>query len=461
MGNMFLLENISKTLAAQGKTLQIKNGSFLRNLNSSEMYQQLGDKLLTEISMFKNELYPAMKFFKTSLENALSIRKPESGLIQHKMFSLPVCVSPIVATEKITPTLNRYVPRTLIKTYDSMVNVDEVEDLKSLFISENIPATSGLAVILENMTNEEIKDFISTYCTILYDNGSEEVYKGRKSYREFGRTSISALINLDKVCLLWGFLKNRLVNGGGSSNVSRENEIEILKVALEEIDSIIAVGVGAYESFIKEKVVVFDDPNRDGNINSIYVVDAVLGELIEKASTDPWTAMFGSHSEIVNLFREEAPMSRTVEDILLNEQEYIRYYNRVQEINSVKEQEVFVQSIRKQILNYGKETFSTFMTPEMMSYTSCRHYGDFTDKVIAYLRTVSDHDLISDSAMVSATIIGKILFDKTYFGVFLDSQSEVEDVVSNFDIKEESETTLWVINFLSRFLVESLEIVNG
>lgn len=461
MGNMFLLENISKTLAMQGKVLQIQNGSFLHNLESSEMYQQLGDKLLTEISMFKNELYPAMKFFKTSLESALANRKPEAGLIQHKMFSLPVCVSPIVATEKITPTLNRYIPRTLIKTYDSMINVDEVGDLKSLFVAENIPATSGLSVLLENMTNEEIKDFISTYCTILYDNGSEEVYKGRKSYRVFGRTSISALINIDKVCLLWGFLKNRLVNGGGSSNVSRENEIEILKVALEEINSIIAIGIGVYDSFIKEKVVVFDDPDSDGNINSIYVVDGVLGELIEKASTDPWTAMFGSHSEIVNLFKEEAPASRTVEDILVNEQEYIRYYNRVQEINAAKEQEVFIQTIRKQILNNARETFSTFMTPEMMAYTSCRHYGDFIDKVIAYLRTVSDHDLISDSAMISSTIIGKLLFDKTYFGVFLDSQSEVEDVVSNFDIKEDSETTLWVINFLSRFLVESLEIVNG
>lgn len=461
METTFLLDNIAKTLSMQGKALQIKNGSFLRNFETEDIYQQLGDKLLNEVSMFRSELYPVMKFFKTSLDSSLATRKPDEGAIKHEMFKLPLCVNGIVSEEKIKPTLNRFVPRTLIKTYDSMLNLSEIEDLRSLFIAENVPASAGLEVILNGMTENEIKDFLSTYCTVLYDNGSEEVYRGRKSYREFGRTSISALLHIKELCLLWGFLKNKLTNGGGTSNVSRENEIEILKVALEEINSLIALGVGVYENYVNERVVVFDDPDNNDGINTIYVVDDVLGELIEKAVTDPWTAMFGSHKEIVKLFREDAPAYRTVEDILSNEQEYIRYYNRVQEINSLRTQEIFIQNLRKQIINISREAYNTFMTPEMMSYTTTKHYGDFLDKVTAYLKGVSDSDITDDPSKITTDIVGKILFDQTFFGVFLDAQNELDDVINNFDIKEESETTLWVINFLTRFLVESLEVVNG
>lgn len=459
MSRLFL-KNIASSLAMNNKRLQFKNGSFLNNVGSSEVYSQLGDKLLFEISMFKNELYPVMKFFKGSLDSLLSTKKPEAGVIDHVVYTLPVPASMIMSQAKIQPSTNRFVHRTLLKTYDSMINLDDVTDVAPFFITEKSPATQGLQVILEKMGIEEVKKFISEYCTILYDNGDEEIYSGRKSYRVFGRTGVSALIHLQEICLLWGFLQVRLHEENGSSNVSRENELEIIRVALEEVESLIALGLGVYEEYVKEKIVVFDDPARD-NGNRIYVMDDVLGELIERSTQDPWTAMFGSHSEIVSLFKQDVPAYRTVDDIINNESEYIRYYNRVQEINAAKEREAFIQMVKRQLLVFGREAYDGYITEDMKEYTSSRHAEDFVSKIVEYVKTIDDDTLISNSALITSVIIGKILFDRTYFWVFLESQTELSDIVENFDIREENETTLWVINFLVRFLVESLEVVHG
>lgn len=460
MANIFLLDNIATTLAMDGKHLQYKNGSFLRNLNSEEIYTQLGDKLLTEISMFKNELYPVMKFFKGSLDSAIASKKPESGLVEHITYTLPIPASIIMERARLKPHTNRFIPRTLIKTYDSMINLDDVVDPKKYFVTDKVPGTEGLQIILEKMTIEEVRQFISDYCTILYDNGSDEIYAGRKSYRSFGRSGIYALIHLKEICLLWGFLQVRLNEEYGSSNVSRENELEILRVAIEEIEDLISLGLGVYEEYIKEKVVVFDDPEQT-DANRLYVMDDVLGDLIERSTQDPWTAMFGSHSKIVRLFKEDASPFRTVDDIVNNEQEYIKYFNRVQEINSAKELEAFIRTIRRQIVVFSREAYDGYITDTTREYTSHRHAEEFIDAVLEYIKTVRDETLISDTALITSVVIGKILFDRTHFWTFLESQNELQDVVENFDIREENETTLWVINFLTKFLVDSLEVHNG
>lgn len=453
-----LLNNIALALADKHKTLEFKNGSFLNTVNPEATYNQLGEKLLSEINMFKSSLFPVLKYFKSSLDTAIKSKKPDEGFINHKMFNLPLCLNAILEEGQIQPKTGIYAPITLNKTYQATLDL-ETEDLKSLFYSDASPASKSLSTILDTMNVEEIRSFLSDYCILFYDNGSDEINPGRKSYRAFGKSGVDAMLHLKELCLLWGFVKKRLLSEDNVSNMARHDEVIALQSALSDIEQLIAIGYGYYQEFEKSGVVAFDDPETaKDTIKYVYVLDANMPELLEKSSQDPYSAIYGSHRFVIDLFDPDSNLTvRTVQNLVENELKYTKYYSDMVKITATRNLEYFIRELKSRIVTIARETYDLYMTDHLKDYSTHKMTGDFTHEVIQYVEKVADEKLTSDSALVSSEIIAGILFDKTYFKMFLNAQHELDDIVDNFDVREDQESTLWVINFLSYFLVDSLE----
>lgn len=452
------IQSVAKELARNGKRLQFKSNSFFKNIEVTELSHGLGDKLLAEVSMYKNDLFPAMKYFKTGLDSAISARPINSESITHQFIDIPVLLRNLVKTMNFVVSNDSEVFDASKFNYVNKVNLDTIENPRDLFCTEKEPATKLVEPFLQEMTEIDMKNFYSKYCIYFTDyistlGAGENIVLFADA---FCGSPLKMMLNAKNLMLVWAAVTTSLFEEYPTNTAVQDpTSVRLqLKTFLEnKLGSIIF----HYDQFVKDEKLVIQETVTS---KEIYLIRESFDKFTEGVTTDTYSVLYGSSAYINNVLRTpDGQFTYTVKELLDKEEIFLNYYKRYLSYERTVMNEKYIQTLRRQILHIASDVYTSFMTLDLKDYSSFATLSEFEHRIVEYIKGLKDEELYDDSSKIACEVIGEILFDRTNFGMFLSSQSELGGFMEHNEVYSGDEVTLWTINYLIKFIVSQLEVV--
>lgn len=453
------ITTVARELALQNRKVQFKSNSFFKNLDELELAHDLGDKLLAEVSMFKTSLFPAMKYFKSGVDSALASRSNAIETITVQFIQMPPVLESLLKTLNVKSTEEPSMPDFDNVGYINKVNLDTVSDLKTLFITEKEPATRLVEPILAEMTDIDLKNFYNKYCIYFKPMVKEKDLDEDTilfTQAEFLRPGIDRLLNVKETLLLWASVATSLYEEFPTNkDVPYPSNAKLeIKNYLEQILSNV---LSVYQNYVKNEILVVQTSSET---KIIHVIQESFDKFSQEVKTSAYDVIYGTSAYLNRVLRTpDFNFNYTVKEVLDREEFFLRLYKQYVVYERAILNEKHIHNLRRQILNIASEVFTNFLTDELKQYTSIKTLSEFENAVVKHIKEVKDEELLDDSAKLTFEVIGKILFNKTNFGMFLESQQELQQFIESNGVAEDDEITLWTINFLIKFILTQIEVI--
>lgn len=485
-------ENLGYVLGSKGIKIGIKPGSILSvvsdfnktsdnvglGIDSNDLVTNIADKLVQELSFYKNKLNPALKeFIKEINVKAPIVDTNAAGQASIAVEEIKVnaMIEKLVEDGLVKDGVTDYGTGCSIETGILFPNdFDSLSEVSEMFKSEETPATMLLDDVIVKYSNLELKEFLKKFGILLFSNysGSEYNNDGRYDYRSLGINQHNLLFLIDNVCLMYGYICKRLDNKV-ATNVDVESytkQLKEVKADLEKLMSCYYTRIKFLES--KEAVVVNNYMVGDGTNSKVYVLSNMVNQYLEKANISAWDSIHGcsksvlSGSSIKGAIFDNSPYV-TMSTLLIYEQKLVDLYQSFINLKMITGHNTRIAELKRLYSVTARYVWDTYVTedvkeiacdPELISKYKDTELSDIIVKQVeSAMDKFKDGEISQLSPDIAFYIIGKIFFPRTnYYKFSLNTSGN--KLFDNFSkLHPDNEITLSALVLLAETIVNELE----
>lgn len=478
---MHIIQNLANRLSEEGKILQIKNGSLLSalttgrevtgsvieqsDINPNVIYKQLGDKLLNELTFYKNNLFPVLMDFKSELSSEMALQKdPVDKIFKVKEYTVPSCINYLIATGKIqdvSKVEQRYYNKVRSSDFILKENIEQPHEAEKLMIPEKLSDIGLREEAFQVVTRREPGfnfKFFNNYLRTIH--GSDETTNPKLvNHRTLMTNDFNCFENLEELFLIYVYVVG-LKESSCKSNLSLEERTEFLEEAEKELLSAIQVGYSYYKNMIENSIVRYAAISKDGGYEMLVFTEN-FNIFADKSNEDAWSAVYGSHPDIIKdseskIFRNIYAI--TVDELILAESRLIKGLERFRLIEETKLKNEIVANVKRAIKKISLRFYNDIVSPNLEEFCSYKSEDEVERAIDSYLASKNDSEMSFTSNSLVVDIVCGILFDKTNFLSFAKDTSGEGLFSSYIDVKDEDLISVAAISLLANRLVESIEV---
>lgn len=479
---MHLIQNLANRLSEEGKILQVKNNSLLSalttgrevtgslieqsDINPNIIYKQLGDKLLNELSFYKNNLFPVLLDFKAELSSEMALqRDPVDEIFKVNEYSLPNCIDWLIANGSILENTNgeRFYANQKATNFILKEEVETFEDVGGILFNGKLGEEDAVANEAFNKICPNPKstlEFFDKYLKTIH-GADEETYDKTVNHHVLMNNDFNCFENFESLFVIYHYVR-ALKESNCKSNLPLEERNSFLSDIEKELLSAMQAGYNYYRKLIENSVVRYAKINSDGSYD-LLVFTENFNIFADKSAEDAWSAVYGSHPLLVRdngdkLFKNI--YSVTVDELLLNESKLIKGLERFRLIEETKLRNEIITNVKRSIKKIAERFYRDIVKENLEEYCSYKTEDEFSKALDEYLATKNDNEMSFTSSILVVEIVCGILFNKTNFLSFAKDTSGEGLFNSYIDVKDESLISVAAISLLSNRLIESIEIIS-